>query len=174
MQLIPILTPLKKTGEKSVAKQSYSISLSVNGKLIQADVSADLRLLDYIRYELDLTGAKEVCGEGECGACTIVLDGKTVNSCLILAVEVDGAEITTIEGLSKNGTLNEMQKAFVDHHSVQCGYCIPGMVLSGEQIIKDHEQPLRDTIKEDLSGNICRCTGYQKIVDAIETVANQS
>ena len=93
---------------------------------------------------------------------------------MILAVEVDGAEITTIEGLSKNGSLNEMQNAFVEHHSVQCGYCIPGMVLSGEQIIKDHEQPLRDTIKEDLSGNICRCTGYQKIVDAIETVANQS
>ena len=157
-----------------MANSTHTIKVNVNGQTVSADISSELRLLDFLRYELDLTGAKEVCGEGECGACTIVLDGKTVNSCLILAVEVDGAEITTIEGLSKNGTLNEMQKAFVDHHSVQCGYCIPGMVLSGEQIIKDHEQPLRDTIKEDLSGNICRCTGYQKIVNAIETVANQS
>ena len=157
-----------------MANSTHTIKVNVNGQTVSADISSELRLLDFLRYELDLTGAKEVCGEGECGACTVVLDGITVNSCLILAVEVDGAEITTIEGLSKNGTLNEMQKAFVDHHSVQCGYCIPGMVLSGEQIIKDHEQPLRDTIKEDLSGNICRCTGYQKIVDAIETVANQS
>ncbi len=157
-----------------MANSTHTIKVNVNGQTVSADISSELRLLDFLRYELDLTGAKEVCGEGECGACTVVLDGITVNSCLVLAVEVDGAEITTIEGLSKNGTLNEMQKAFVDHHSVQCGYCIPGMVLSGEQIIKDHEQPLRDTIKEDLSGNICRCTGYQKIVDAIETVANQS
>ena len=157
-----------------MANSTHTIKVNVNGQTVSADISSELRLLDFLRYELDLTGAKEVCGEGECGACTVVLDGITVNSCLILAVEVDGAEITTIEGLSKNGSLNEMQNAFVEHHSVQCGYCIPGMVLSGEQIIKDHEQPLRDTIKEDLSGNICRCTGYQKIVDAIETVANQS
>ena len=157
-----------------MANSTHTIKVNVNGQTVSADISSELRLLDFLRYELDLTGAKEVCGEGECGACTVVLDGITVNSCLILAVEVDGAEITTIEELSKNGTLNKMQKAFIDHHSVQCGYCIPGMVLSGEQIIKDHEQRLRDTIKEDLSGNICRCTGYQKIVDAIETVANQS
>jgi len=157
-----------------MANSTHTIKVNVNGQTVSADISSELRLLDFLRYELDLTGAKEVCGEGECGACTVVLDGITVNSCLVLAVEVDGAEITTIEGLSKNGSLNEMQNAFVEHHSVQCGYCIPGMVLSGEQIIKDHEQPLRDTIKEDLSGNICRCTGYQKIVNAIETVANQS
>lgn len=157
-----------------MANSTHTIKVNVNGQTVSADISSELRLLDFLRYELDLTGAKEVCGEGECGACTVVLDGITVNSCLVLAVEVDGAEITTIEGLSKNGSLNEMQNAFVEHHSVQCGYCIPGMVLSGEQIIKDHEQPPRDTIKEDLSGNICRCTGYQKIVDAIETVANQS
>jgi len=140
----------------------FTISLKINGKSIQAEVPANLRLLDFLRNELNLTGAKEVCGEGECGACTIVLDGKTVNSCLILAVEVDGSEITTIEGLSNGKILNEMQEAFVDHHSVQCGYCIPGMVLSGEQILKDHDSPDRQTINEDLSGNICRCTGYQK------------
>lgn len=151
----------------------YSIIVTVNGQSISADVSTELRLLDFLRYELDLTGAKEVCGEGECGACTVVLNGKTVNSCLILAVEVDGAEITTIEGLSNHGLLNEMQNAFVDHHSVQCGYCIPGMVLTGEQIIKDHKNPSRETIKEELAGNICRCTGYQKIVDAIEFAADK-
>ncbi len=151
----------------------FTISLKINGKSIQAEVPANLRLLDFLRNELNLTGAKEVCGEGECGACTIVLDGKTVNSCLILAVEVDGSEITTIEGLSNGKILNEMQEAFVDHHSVQCGYCIPGMVLSGEQILKDHDSPDRQTINEDLSGNICRCTGYQKIVDAIGTVGHE-
>ncbi len=151
-----------------MADPLYHIHLKVNGKPVLAKVSAELRLLDFLRYELDLTGAKEVCSEGECGACTVVLDGKTVDSCLILAVETDGCEITTIEGLSHGKILNEMQNAFVDHHSVQCGYCIPGMVLSGEQILRDHTAPNREIIKADLSGNICRCTGYQKIVDAIE------
>jgi len=150
--------------------KTYPITCTVNGKPISVDVSPDLRLLDFLRYELDLTGAKEVCGEGECGACTVILDGKTVDSCLILAVEVDGSEITTIEGLSDGKMLNEMQQAFVDYHSVQCGYCIPGMVLSGEQIIRDHPNPSREIINEELAGNICRCTGYQKIVDAIEAV----
>ena len=142
--------------------------------MVQAEVPTELRLLDFLRNDLNLTGAKEVCGEGECGACTVIFDGKTVNSCLILAVEADEAEIVTIEGLSDGKMLSEMQQAFVEHHSVQCGYCIPGMVLSGEQIIKDYEQPDRDIIREDLSGNICRCTGYQKIVDAIETLGNKS
>ncbi len=153
--------------------QTYPITCTVNGKPISVDVSPDLRLLDFLRYELDLTGAKEVCGEGECGACTVILDGKTVDSCLILAVEVDGSEITTIEGLSDGKMLNEMQQAFVDYHSVQCGYCIPGMVLSGEQIIRDHPNPSREIINEELAGNICRCTGYQKIVDAIEKVGHE-
>lgn len=152
----------------------YPISLTINGKGIKADVPAKLRLLDFLRYDLDLTGAKEVCREGECGACTIFMDDKIVNSCLILAVEANGSELMTIEGLSDGEILNEMQQAFVDHHSVQCGYCIPGMVLSGEQIIKDHVHPDRNTIREDLSGNICRCTGYQKIVDAIEAVGNKT
>jgi aerobic-type carbon monoxide dehydrogenase small subunit (CoxS/CutS family) len=151
----------------------YPISLIVNGKMVQTEVSAELRLLDFLRNDLNLTGAKEVCAEGECGACTVVLDGKTVNSCLILAVETDESELTTIEGLSDGKILTQMQQAFVDHHSVQCGYCIPGMVLSGEQIINDHESPSRKTIQEDLSGNICRCTGYQKIVDAIEKVGHE-
>lgn len=157
-----------------MAHPLYSISLTVNKQPVKADVPAELRLLDFLRYDLDLTGAKEVCGEGECGACTIFMDGETVNSCLILAVEADGKELMTIEGLSDGKMLNKMQKAFVDFHSVQCGYCIPGMVLSGEQMIKDHGKPDRNTIREDLSGNICRCTGYQKIVDAIEAVGNST
>ncbi len=156
-----------------MANPLFRISLTVNGQPVQADIPATLRLLDFLRYDLDLTGAKDVCGEGECGACTIFMDGKTVNSCLILAVEADGSELMTIEDLSHGKMLNEMQQAFVDYHSVQCGYCIPGMVLSGEQIIKDHGKPDRDTIREDLSGNICRCTGYQKIVDAIEFAADK-
>ncbi|HDY75089.1 MAG TPA: (2Fe-2S)-binding protein [Candidatus Marinimicrobia bacterium] len=160
-------------GAGPIADSLYPISLIVNGKMVQSDVPAKLRLLDFLRNDLNLTGAKEVCGEGECGACTVIMDGKTVNSCLILAVEANGSSLTTIEGLSNGEMLNKMQKAFVDHHSVQCGYCIPGMVLSGEQIIKDHAHPDRNTIREDLSGNICRCTGYQKIVDAIEFAAEK-
>ncbi|MFQ6677457.1 MAG: (2Fe-2S)-binding protein [Fidelibacterota bacterium] len=151
----------------------YPISVIVNGNRIHAEVPAGLKLLDFLRNNLNLTGAKEVCGEGECGACTIVFDGKTVNSCLILAVEANGSELMTIEGLSNGKTLNKIQQTFVDHHSVQCGYCIPGMILSGEQIIKDHDSPDRRTIREDLSGNICRCTGYQKIVDAIEVAGTK-
>ncbi|MFQ6605249.1 MAG: (2Fe-2S)-binding protein [Fidelibacterota bacterium] len=156
-----------------MAESLYSISLQVNGKRVRADVSVELRLLDFLRNNLDLTGAKEVCGEGECGACTVIMDGKTVNACLILAVEADGTEIITIEGLTRDNTLTRLQQEFVNHHSVQCGYCIPGMVLSGDQIIRDHGQPDRNTIKEDLAGNICRCTGYQKIIDAIEYASDK-
>lgn len=148
----------------------YSISLTVNGEVIEKTVPSHMRLLDFLRAEQNLTGAKEVCAEGECGACTIIMDGKTVNSCLILAVEAEGSVITTIEGYSNGDTLTKLQQAFVEHHSVQCGYCIPGMVLIGEQILKDHPSPTRETIQNELSGNICRCTGYQKIVDAIEAV----
>ncbi|MBC8216455.1 MAG: (2Fe-2S)-binding protein [Candidatus Marinimicrobia bacterium] len=146
----------------------YTITLTVNGKELEKSVPSHMRLLDLLRNELHFTGAKEVCSEGECGACTIFMDSKTVNSCLILAVEADKSEIITIEGFPKENSLTELQQEFIDHHSVQCGYCIPGMVLSGEQILKDHENPDRMEIKKELSGNICRCTGYHKIVDAIE------
>ncbi len=148
----------------------YSISLTVNGEVIEKTVPSHMRLLDFLRAELNLTGSKEVCAEGECGACTILMDGKTVNSCLILAVEAEGSVISTIEGYSSGDRLTKLQQAFVDHHSVQCGYCIPGMVLIGEQILENHPSPSRETIQNELAGNICRCTGYQKIVDAIEAV----
>ena len=147
-----------------------TIELIVNGNKISNKIPTHLRLLDFIRNELKLTGAKEVCAEGECGACTVIMNGKIVNSCLVLAVEADGVDITTIEGIGKENELSELQQAFVDYHSVQCGYCIPGMILAGEQLIKDNPNATIDDIKYGISGNICRCTGYTKIIDAIGAV----
>lgn len=150
-----------------------NITLTVNGKIIDQQIPTHLRLLDFIRNELKLTGAKEVCAEGECGACTVIMDGKIVNSCLVLAVEADGSKITTIEGIGKENELSELQQAFVDYHSVQCGYCIPGMILAGEQLVKDNPYANIDDIKYGISGNICRCTGYTKIVDAIASLTTE-
>ena len=146
----------------------FNLVLTVNGISIEREVATHLRLLDFLRNELMLTGAKEVCGEGECGACTIIMDGQTVNSCLILAVEAHNRNIITIEGLADTQDLTALQQSFEDHHSVQCGYCIPGMVLTGEKLLERKLHPSREEIKYELSGNICRCTGYHKIVDAIE------
>ena len=151
---------------------TFQLSLTVNGELIEREVVTHMRLLDFLRNELLLTGTKEVCGEGECGACTIIMDGQTVNSCLILAVEAHNRNIVTIEGLADTGELTELQQSFENKHAVQCGYCIPGMVLSGEKLLDRNPHPTRDEIKYELSGNICRCTGYHKIVDAIEHATN--
>ncbi|MBT3254030.1 MAG: (2Fe-2S)-binding protein [Candidatus Marinimicrobia bacterium] len=152
---------------------NFHLEVTINGELVQREIPTHLRLLDFLREDLGLTGSKEGCGEGECGACTIILNGQTVNSCLILAVEVHGAFIITIEGLADTRELTEMQKSFEDHHAVQCGYCIPGMVLTGEKLLERNPHPTRDEIKYELSGNICRCTGYHKIVDAIEKSGNE-
>ncbi len=149
------------------------VSFIVNGQAIRRRVATHQRLLDFLREDLGLTGSKEVCGEGECGACTIFLNGETVNACLIFTVEVDGAEIVTIEGLTEGSGLTELQQAFVDHHAVQCGYCIPGMILSGEHLLHENPTPEREAIKEGLVGNICRCTGYQKIVEAVAAVGRK-
>lgn len=157
-----------------VDKQDFQkIELTVNNKRITSEIATDLRLLDYLRNELNLTGAKEVCAEGECGACTVIMDGQIVNSCLVLAVEAGGSKITTIEGIRKNDQLSELQQAFVDYHSVQCGYCIPGMILAGEQLIKDNPRASIEEIKYGISGNICRCTGYTKIIDAVASITQQ-
>ena len=153
---------------------TFKLSLTVNGQRIEREVATHLRLLDFLRNDLDLTGAKEVCGAGECGACTVIMDGQTVNSCLVLAVEAQGREITTIEGLADIQELTGLQQSFEDHHAVQCGYCIPGMVLSGEKLLERNPHPSREEIKYELAGNICRCTGYHKIVDAIENAGKQS
>jgi aerobic-type carbon monoxide dehydrogenase small subunit (CoxS/CutS family) len=147
---------------------TFQLSLTVNGKLVEHNILTHLRLLDFLRNDLGLTGSKEVCGEGECGACTVILNGQSVNACLILAVEVNNATIVTIEGLADTRELTDLQRSFEDHHAVQCGYCIPGMVLTGEKLLERNAHPTRDEIKYELSGNICRCTGYHKIIDAIE------
>ncbi|MFC1784830.1 (2Fe-2S)-binding protein [Candidatus Neomarinimicrobiota bacterium] len=152
----------------------YKIELTVNNKKITLSIPTHLRLLDFLRNELNLTGAKEVCAEGECGACTVIMDGKIVNSCLVLAVEANGSEITTIEGIGKENELSELQQAFVDYHSVQCGYCIPGMILAGEQLLKDNPSASEKEIKEGISGNICRCTGYTKIIDAVASLTTET
>lgn len=153
--------------------EHFLLELTVNSQKIQREVVTHLRLLDFLRDELNLTGSKEVCGEGECGACTIIMDGKTVNSCLILAVEAHESDIITIEGLADIEELTQLQQSFEAHHAVQCGYCIPGMVLSGEKLLERKVHPTRDEIKYELSGNICRCTGYHKIVDAIERAGDK-
>jgi len=152
----------------------HKIELTVNSKRITHSIPTHLQLLDFLRNELNLTGAKEVCAEGECGACTVIMGGKIVNSCLVLAVEANGSEITTIEGIGKENELSELQQAFVDYHSVQCGYCIPGMVLAGEQLLKDNPTATEKEIKIGISGNICRCTGYTKIIDAVSALTTNS
>lgn len=151
----------------------YKIELTVNNKRITHSIPTHLRLLDFLRNELNLTGAKEVCAEGECGACTVIMDDKIVNSCLVLAVEANGAEITTIEGIGKENELSKLQQAFVNYHSVQCGYCIPGMILAGEQLLKDNPNATEKEIKQGIAGNICRCTGYTKIIDAISALVSE-
>jgi carbon-monoxide dehydrogenase small subunit len=149
----------------------FDLEVTVNGRLYRRTVPTHLRLLDFLREALLLTGTKEACGEGECGSCTVLMNGLSVNCCLVLAVEAQGAEIVTIEGLAQGDTLNALQQAFVDCHAVQCGYCIPGMVLSAGQLLEDNPRPSRDEIESALVGNICRCTGYHKIIDAVEQAA---
>jgi len=142
--------------------------LVVNGKKYEVDVEPRDTLLHVIREELGLKGTKEGCGTGECGSCTVLLDGKPVNACLLLAVDVDGQEITTIE----DPTSVPLQEAFVEHGAVQCGYCIPGMILSSKSLLDEHPKPDEEDIKAALAGNICRCTGYVQIVEAINAVAD--
>ncbi len=146
----------------------FDLEVSVNGETIQKQIPTHLMLVDFLRDVLDLTGTKEVCGEGECGACTVFLDGLTVDSCLIFAVETHGSQIATIEGIADDETISRLQQAFIDHHSVQCGYCIPGMILSGEHILKENPYPSQSEVISAFAGNICRCTGYHKILDAVE------
>jgi aerobic carbon-monoxide dehydrogenase small subunit len=153
----------------TVDKPEYAeIQLTVNGESVTRNIPTHLRLLDFLRDELGLTAAKESCGEGECGACTILLDSKLVNSCLIFAVEASGSEIQTVEGLEKSGESESIFRAYLEQHAVQCGFCIPGMVMSSDALLRDIPQPDREQIKYALAGNICRCTGYAKIIDAVE------
>ncbi|MDD5475984.1 MAG: (2Fe-2S)-binding protein [Syntrophales bacterium] len=145
-----------------------TIRFTLNGKSIQLDIAADRRVVDLLREDLELTGTKEGCGAGECGACSILVDGHNHLSCLMVAAQLEGRDVVTIEGLSKNERLHPLQEAFVRHGAVQCGFCTPGMIIASESLLKRNPCPSREDIREGLAGNLCRCTGYQKIVEAVE------
>ena len=147
------------------------IAFVLNGEPVEASVPPWRTLLEMIREEFKLTGAKEACGQGECGACTVLMDGKTVNSCLVPAVEADGKEILTVEGLAEGETLHPIQEAFVAQAGMQCGFCTPGMIMSARFLLDRNGQPDLDEIKEGIAGNFCRCTGYTKIVESIRAAA---
>jgi len=132
-----------------------------------------MRLIDFLREEMNLTGVKEGCSEGECGACTVLFNGDPVNSCIMLAIQAEGAEITTIEGIAKDGKLSDLQQAFIDHGAVQCGFCTPGMILAAQALLDKNPHPAEAEIRHAISGNLCRCTGYQAIVDAILAVSQR-
>ena len=153
---------------------SVIIDFIVNDKAYSIDAEPDMRLIDVLRYKLGLTGVKEGCGEGECGACTIIMDGQAVNSCLVMAVQARGKRIITIEGLEKNGELDPLQKAFIENGAVQCGYCTPGMIMSAKALLLKNPNPTEEEIREAIAGNICRCTGYNNIVKAIKSVSNNN
>jgi len=150
----------------------HKIKFVLNNEEIEHEIRSNGTLLSMLRDDFDMTGAKEGCGAGECGSCTVLLDGKAVNACLILAVEIEGSTVVTIEGLSKGMELHELQKAFVDNGALQCGYCTPGMILSAKALLDENPHPTEQEIKTALSGNLCRCTGYKKIVEAVQEVAN--
>jgi len=147
------------------------VRIAINGQLREVAVPANRTLLDLLREDLDLTGTKHGCGEGDCGACTVLLDGEPVNACLILAAEAEGREVTTIEGLADGSLLHPVQQAFVDAGAVQCGYCTPGMVLVAAALVARNPSPSESDVRHAISGNFCRCTGYQKIVEAVLTAS---
>ncbi len=146
---------------------------TVNGHVYEHEAPANWTLLRFLRESVGLTGTKEGCGAGECGACTVILDGKTVNSCLVLAAEADGAIVETIEGEAKNGELSDLQAAFARHHAVQCGFCTGGMVMSVRDLLARNPKPSVDEIKDGIEGNFCRCTGYQQIIEAVLDASGQ-
>ncbi len=150
-----------------------SIHFSVNGEPREIEVEPSRTLLDVLRNEFGLTGAKSGCETGDCGSCTVLIDGKPFNSCLVLIPKVEGKEITTIEGLAEGDKLHPIQKSFLDHGAVQCGFCTPGMVLSAKALLDQNPNLSEEEIKVGMSGNLCRCTGYKKIIEAVESVAKK-
>tara|TARA_B100000614_G_scaffold256645_1_gene275558 strand:+ start:181 stop:663 length:483 start_codon:yes stop_codon:yes gene_type:complete len=150
------------------------IAVTINQTRYDVEVKAHHTLLEVLREQLHLTGTKRSCGEGECGACTVLVNGEAVNSCLVLAAEMDGAEILTIEGLERNGELSPLQQAFLDRGAVQCGFCTPGMVMAAEYLLRTTPHPTEAEIREGLSGNLCRCTGYEGIVEAVKHAGRET
>ena len=151
----------------------HSITVTVNGAQEHLDVPANMTLLHMLREKLALTGTKNGCEAGECGACTVLVDGEPVNSCLVLAVEVDGRQVITVEGLAPEGELSPLQEAFVEHNAVQCGFCTPGMLIVAHALLQRNPHPTEEEIKEALVGNLCRCTGYLRIVRAVQAAADK-
>lgn len=151
--------------------ETVQLEFSVNGEPVTLNVPPSATLLDALREELELTGTKRGCEEGECGACSVLLNGRVVNSCLVLALECQGAEILTIEGLRRNGELHPLQQAFVKHGAVQCGFCTPGMIMAAYALLQADPSPSKESIERGLEGNLCRCTGYRKIIDAVSSLA---
>lgn len=150
------------------------LKFNLNGSPVETNAPADMSLLSVLRDNLGLTGTKEGCNIGECGACSVLLDGKLVNSCLILAAQANGRQVITIEGVClPDGSPSDLQQAFIEYGAVQCGFCTPGMVLAGEALLAENPKPNRLEIRTAIAGNLCRCTGYQQIVDAIQSTAQQ-
>lgn len=154
-----------------VDKPKKTIKVKVNGAEHTLTISPDRMLLDMLREDLGLTGTKRGCGNGECGACSVIMDGKLVNSCLVPAMKADGSEISTVEGLASEGDLHPIQEAFLEKGAVQCGFCTPGMLLAAKSLLDQNPHTSLEEIKTAISGNLCRCTGYTKIIEAIESVS---
>ena len=149
------------------------LSFILNGKPVSLEVKDNARLLDVLRDALGLTGVKEGCGVGECGACTVIVDGDAVDSCLYPALRANGKSITTIEGLAPDGRLDRLQQAVLDHHALQCGFCTPGFILSAKALLDKNPHPTREEVKVAISGNLCRCTGYEQLIEAILDAAER-
>ena len=155
---------------KAITKK---IAVTVNGETYRREVSPSKSLLDFLRTDLNLTGTKEGCGEGECGACTVILGERLVDSCLILAVEADGEKIQTVEGISRNGRLHPLQKAFAEMGAAQCGFCTPGMLMAAKYLLDHNPSPTAEQVSKAIAGNLCRCTGYGTIIDAVLSAARR-
>jgi carbon-monoxide dehydrogenase small subunit len=153
------------------ATPMHHIAVEINGERYERDVDARRLLVHFLRDELDLTGTHIGCDTGNCGACTVILDGQAVKSCMLLAVQADGSKIETVEGLAQDGELHPLQQAFSDHHGLQCGYCTPGMLMSAAYLLRENPNPSEEEIRKALQGNICRCTGYVNIVEAVKAAA---
>jgi carbon-monoxide dehydrogenase small subunit len=152
-------------------QHAIDISVTVNGERVDARVEPRTHLIDFLREHLDLTGSHAGCEHGVCGACSILVDGQMVRGCLMLAVQADGASVRTIEGLTESGAIAALQEAFVAHNALQCGYCTPGMLVAASELLRANPDPSRDEVREGISGNYCRCTGYHAIVEAVLSAA---